>query len=306
MPFPASITRKSRMRPFLLLLVLLQLGACATRPPADDPEAVAEFEANNDPIEPWNRGVFAVNEAIDKAVLRPAAVVYRTLVIPEVRTGIGNVLGNLRSPVILLNDALQGETARFGDTLGRFLLNSTLGVGGIFDVAGEHFNMPPHTEDFGQTLAVWGVGDGPYLYLPLLGPSGARDLVGFGVDIASNPLTWVGGELWVTLGYIRTGLGFLNARESVIEAIDQVRATSLDPYATFRSAYRQLRLREITNGGQRPEPAAAFGTGIGVGPTINPQEPLTLPDMPAATPPAAPPPPATRPRTTPRRGAPAR
>jgi phospholipid-binding lipoprotein MlaA len=250
------------MRLLLCLVAGLALAGCATRPGADDPEALAEFEATNDPIEPWNRAMFQVNEGIDTLVLRPAAEAYRILLPQPVRLGVRNVLGNLRTPVILLNDALQGETDRFGTTLGRFLLNSTLGIGGIFDVAAEHFDLPGHTEDFGQTLAVWGVREGPYLFIPVLGPSNPRDVFGFGVDIATHPLTWVTGHPWEGIGYGRTAATAVDTREGLIEPIDEVRRTSLDPYATFRSAYRQIRATEIAN--TRRAPPAAFGTGLGV------------------------------------------
>lgn len=258
------------MRPSRLLAALLAaslLAGCATRPPADDPEAVAEFEANNDPLEPLNRVLFFVHEGLDTMFLRPIGEAYRLFVAPPVRTGVRNVLGNLRSPVILLNDLLQGEAERAGVTLQRFVINSTLGLGGVLDVAAER-GLPGHAEDFGQTLAVWGVREGAYLFIPVLGPSSVRDLTGFGVDIASNPFTWLvikPEDLGQLATGVRLGLTVADTRESLIEVIDAVRRESLDPYATLRSAYRQRRLNEITNGGQRPAPAAAFGTGFGVG-----------------------------------------
>ncbi|MCQ4162070.1 MlaA family lipoprotein [Roseomonas sp. GC11] len=256
---------RSLRRPLLVLAGFLALAGCATRPPASEPEALAEYEQTNDPLEPFNRTMYAVHDGIDTVLLRPAAQVYRFIIPQPVRGGIRNVLANLRSPVILLNDGLQGETQRFGTTLGRFLLNTTLGVGGIFDVA-KDFGLPAHGEDFGQTLAVWGVGEGPYLFLPVLGPSNPRDLAGFGVDIAANPTTWVianGNDTVQTLGYVQTGLTVLDAREGLIETLDSVKETSLDPYATLRSAYRQRRQNDIRNGGGQPSPA--LGTGLGAG-----------------------------------------
>ena len=136
--------------PLLLAALLPALGACATRPPADDPESVAEFRQNNDPIEPFNRGSYAVHQAIDRNVLAPVARGYRAVVPTPVRLGVRNVLANLRTPVILVNDVLQGEPRRAGDTLGRFVVNSTLGVGGIFDVAGNRLGVRGHAEDFGH------------------------------------------------------------------------------------------------------------------------------------------------------------
>jgi phospholipid-binding lipoprotein MlaA len=253
----------SRLPVVLALAAALALGACATRPDPTDPEAVAEFEANNDPIEPLNRAMYLVNDGLDTLVLRPAAEAYRIFLPPEVRTAIRNVLANLRSPVILVNDVLQGETQRAGTTAGRFLLNTTLGIGGLFDVA-KDFGLLGHTEDFGQTLAVWGLPEGPYLFVPVLGPSNPRDLTGAGVDLATNPFSWLsGGELIETVTISRTVVGGLDTREGLIEPLDALRAGSIDPYAALRSAYRQRRVNEISN--RSLESPAARGTGFGAG-----------------------------------------
>jgi phospholipid-binding lipoprotein MlaA len=242
----------------------LALTACAARPDPADPEAVAEFEATNDPLEPWNRGMYFVNDGIDTLLLRPAAEAYRIFIPPEIRTGVRNMLGNLRSPVILLNDVLQGETERAGNTLGRFVLNTTIGLGGFFDVA-TGFGLPPHGEDFGQTLAVWGVPEGPYLFLPILGPSNPRDLAGSGVDALSNPIGYITGDrLFDPVTLTRIGVQGLDTREGLIEPLDALRAGSIDPYATLRSAYRQRRASEISNPASPTAPTAR-GTGFGVG-----------------------------------------
>lgn len=253
-----------RLRLACLAVALATLAACATRPDPADPDAVAEYRAANDPIEPLNRGVYFVNEGLDTLVVRPAAELYRIVLPPEVRTGVRNVLGNLRTPVILANDLLQGEGARAQVTASRFVVNSTAGVLGLFDVA-KDWGLPAHTEDFGQTFAVWGVGEGPYLYLPLLGPSNPRDAAGSALGVAADPLSWVTGADGLLYG--RTAATVLDTRESLIEPLDQVRATSLDPYATIRSAYRQRRAAEIGNRGDAP--AAATGTGFGVGTGIS-------------------------------------
>ncbi len=229
-------------------LALAGLGGCATRPPADDPDALAEYHQTNDPVEPLNRTMYSVHQGLDEYLLRPVAVGYRAVVPTPVRMGLRNFLGNLRTPVVLANDILQGEPRRAGDTAGRFLVNSTLGIGGLIDVARDHFDLPPHNEDYGQTFATWGIGEGPYLFVPLIGPSNARDLVGFGIGIVADPFFWFGqGVVVEALGYSRVGATAVDTREGLIETLDDVQRTSLDPYATLRSGYRQRRAAEIGN-----------------------------------------------------------
>jgi phospholipid-binding lipoprotein MlaA len=225
--------------------VALTLSGCATPPPASDPDAVADFKQTNDPYEPANRVGYAINNGIDTVILRPLAVGYRYAVPEVVRTHVHNVLANLGSPVLLANDMLQGKPRRAGDTLMRGLINTTIGVAGIFDVA-EGWGYPAHDTDFGVTLALWGLPDGPFLFLPILGPSNPRDASGFGVDIALDPLTWVGKGATVTaLDVGRFGLAAVDARTAVLDDIDKIKATALDPYATFRSLYRQHRDSQI-------------------------------------------------------------
>lgn len=270
MPIPSRLARTALATALLLPL----LDGCAQRPDPSDPDAVAEFRQTNDPIEPFNRTMYSVHQGIDRVVLRPVAVGYREVVPQPVRTGVRNLLGNLRTPVILANDMLQGEPRRAGDTLGRFLINSTLGIGGIFDVANDWFKVPGHSEDYGQTLAVWGVGEGAYLFIPVLGPSNPRDLTGFGLGIAGDPLTWVGqGVVVDALTGTRAGATVVDTRESLIDTLDAVERESLDPYAVLRSAYRQRRNAEIRNSNDRVAPSAAGGTGFGVGTGVAPQAP---------------------------------
>lgn len=234
----------------LCCLAALALSACATRPPASEPEARAEFDANNDPLEPLNRALFFVNDGLDTLVLRPAAEMYRLFLPPIIRASVSNALANLRSPVIVANDLLQGETERARITVERFAINTTLGIGGIMDPA-TGLGRPRHSEDFGQTLAVWGAGEGFYLFVPGLGPSSLRDSIGFGVDILLDPLFWITlrpDSTDTAVRATRTAATVLSQREAVIETVDRVRRDSLDPYATFRSGWRQQRQREIRNG----------------------------------------------------------
>lgn len=225
--------------------LLLALAGCATPPPASDPEALADYRETNDPLEPTNRVLFRVNNGLDTAILRPVAVAYRDVVPMVVRTHTHDFLVNLSNPVTLVDDMLEGKPRRAGDTLMRLLINSTVGVGGIFDVA-SGWGYPHHDTDFGVTLAIWGLPSGPYLFLPLFGPSDPRDTVGLAADIAHDPFTWVGQGATVTdLYWARFGVSAVDARSSHIDDIDAVKKTALDPYATFRSLYRQHRASQI-------------------------------------------------------------
>jgi phospholipid-binding lipoprotein MlaA len=221
------------------------LAGCATPPPASDPDAVADYNEANDPLEPTNRFFFKVNNGIDTVILRPLAVGYRYITTPGIRTGVANVLANIGSPVQLSDDILEAHPRKAGDTLMRFVINTTAGVGGIFDVAKE-VGYPSHENDFGLVLATWGVGAGPFIYLPVLGPNSPRDAVGFGLDVAIDPFTWVGqGTVVQVLDYSRFAIGAVSAREALLDPIDQINKTALDPYATFRSLYRQNRASKI-------------------------------------------------------------
>jgi phospholipid-binding lipoprotein MlaA len=159
-----------------------------------------------------------------------------------------DLLVNLDLPITFSNDLLQGEPTRASQTLLRFMVNATVGVGGLFDPATAHFKMPYHAEDFGQTLGVWGVSGDPYLMLPVLGPSSPRDTVGRVGDIAMDPLTWIEFKqhIWWMGG--RQYMKVLDARARNIDTLEGLERDSLDFYATTRSAYRQYRANEIRNG----------------------------------------------------------
>lgn len=223
--------------PALLLCVLL--AGCATMPPNGPME--------NDPLEGFNRTMFRVTIAADKAVFRPTALVYRRVVPEPIRLSFRNFLANLNTPVILANDILQGEVDRAGITIVRAGINTTVGIGGLVDVA-TRWGYPRHSEDFGQTLAVYGVGEGFYLFIPILGPGNPRDLLGYAVDFLFDPLFYVqwGNEIYVP--YVRYGVDLLDVRERNIETLDEIERNSLDYYASVRSLYRQTRANEIRNG----------------------------------------------------------
>jgi phospholipid-binding lipoprotein MlaA len=246
------------------LFLAASLSACATTGD-NSPEARAEAERINDPFEIPNRFIFAVNRTVDMALLRPAAVFYRDWAPAPVKRGTRNVLDNLNEPVTAFNEVFQGEPGKAGETLARFVINSTIGILGIFDVASE-MGLERTKEDFGQTLGVWtkDYEGGPYLMLPLLGPSNPRDAIGLAVDYFWDPFNIVINKYGLeTLGYIRWGAAAVDGRARTIEVLDDLERNSLDYYAAIRSAYRQRRAAEIRNeGGGKPislRPAAEQG-----------------------------------------------
>jgi phospholipid-binding lipoprotein MlaA len=217
-------------------LTAVSLAGCATDP-----------SGQNDPYEHTNRSIFAFDQKLDHAVARPVAVFYNHAVPEFARDGIHNFLGNLDAPVTFGNDVLQGSPNRAGQTLGRIVINSTLGVGGLVDVAAK-MGIPRHDEDFGQTLGVWGAGEGPYLVLPLAGPSNPRDLSGEVVDYFMDPWTYIKFNNSSLYMGIRAGVGIIDVRARNVDNLDQIERTSVDLYATTRSLYRQHRNSEIHNG----------------------------------------------------------
>jgi phospholipid-binding lipoprotein MlaA len=193
----------------------------------------------NDPLEGGNRVMFGANQVLDKVLLRPVAVVYRGVVPDFAQDGVRNFMNNLNAPVIFANDLLQGETDRAGVTLARFGINSTIGLGGLFDVASE-FDLPYHDEDFGQTLGTWGLGEGPYLYFLVMGPTNVRDLTGFVVDRGLDPLTYVnwGDDELEYAPIARTALNVIDLRARNIDTLDEIERSSVDYYASIRTDSR--------------------------------------------------------------------
>jgi len=232
----------------MLALTSLVLVGCATAPDRNDAEAVSEYQEINDPAEPTMRAVFAFNQALDKGILKPVASAYRDVAPEKFRTGAHNFLNNLRTPVIFFNDILQGDFERAIATLVRFLINTTAGIFGFNDTAGD-LDLEFHDEDFGQTLAVWNMPEGPYLMLPVFGPSNPRDAIGRVVDFFIDPLNiWAknADEEWTIP--TRTALEAIDFRALHYETIEDLEKSSLDFYAAVRSLYRQRRIDEINNG----------------------------------------------------------
>lgn len=241
------------------------LAGCAT--PPSDPQARADFDAVNDPLEPVNRALFELHQLLDNFIFKPTSFFYTVLVPQPARMAVHNVLANLKAPVVLANDLFQGETGRAGETVQRFAINSTLGVLGVYDAADKWFGMPPHSEDFGQTLATWGSGEGPFLFIPVIGPTNPRDVVGLGVDSLLDPLNWY---LHNTdrdgIIYARAALNGLDNRAELLDTLDNLEKTSLDYYVTLRTVYRQRRVDEIANRkSQQPNVSPAISQAADAG-----------------------------------------
>jgi phospholipid-binding lipoprotein MlaA len=201
---------------------------------------------DNDPFEPVNRVIFALNDLLDTAVFDPISLVYTTIFPEVIRDHIGYVLRNLSEPIVLANNILQGEAQDAEDTLRRFLINSTVGVAGIFDVS-TSLDIPYKKEDFGLTLACWGFDAGPYIVIPILGPSNVRDAGGRIVDFVGDPVNWVAyfGDS-VFYSNSRTSAQIIDAK-SDSEIIAELKK-NIDPYATFRTWYSERRKHLIAKG----------------------------------------------------------
>ncbi len=196
-----------------------------------------------DPLEPFNRSMHSFNTALDKAVFRPVAKGYRYITPAGVRSRIGNISDNLKEPVNMLNAFLQGDFEQGMTSFWRFVLNTTVGIGGMNDVAATA-GLQRRSEDFGQTLGSWGVGKGPYLVLPIFGPSNPRDAVGMVADWFTSPWNYTIDD---TSDKIALGVAQgLVTRERLINPIDDM-YDSIDPYASFKSTYEQYRDAAVKN-----------------------------------------------------------
>lgn len=213
----------------------------------DGQEEKAEPQANAvDPLESVNRPVFKFNDAVDRAALEPVAKGYRSVTSQDVRTGVRNALDNLGAPNQFLNSVLQGDAEAAFGSFWRFAINTTLGLGGLVDVASQA-GLQVEEKDFGQTLGMYGVESGPYIVVPLLGPSNPRDLVGEVVDGVTNPFNYLAAPATVA---IRVS-DVVTQREKLLDTIAQIRETSFDPYSTIRSGYEQRRKHAIEQAKQK-------------------------------------------------------
>ncbi len=250
-------------RAALGMVFALSLSACVTLPPNSQ-------RAPQDPWESWNRGVYKVNDKLDRAVAKPVAKTYVRIVPSPIRTGVSNFFANLDTPTVMVNDALQGKFLAAANDLGRFILNSTVGLGGLLDPA-TPAGLARNDEDFGQTLGHWGVHPGPFVELPLLGPSDLRDAPAKLVDSYTHP------QQYVRNSYVKYGLylTYLVDKRAALLPLDETLNRVYDPYAFIRDAYLQRRAYLVSDGKATDEPL------------LDPGE-----DAPASdkTPPTAPPP----------------
>ena len=222
------------LRRSIVLVACTALVGCSSMSGTRDRE-------NNDPLEPMNRVVFNANDTIDASIIRPIAEGYRAVVPQFVRNRIRAFIDNLQEPRIFVNNLLQLRINDAAITFARFSFNSTFGLAGVFDVASGN-GLPRQTGDFGETLYMWGVDSGPYLVLPLLGPSNIRDAFGLAVDLYTTPPAHLfegSAGVWINVGVYAVS-GF-DLRSRNIETLDHIKANSLDYYAQFRSIARQYR-----------------------------------------------------------------
>jgi phospholipid-binding lipoprotein MlaA len=243
---------------FLLSGLLLLEGGCAAVP--TDPVARAEYRKTNDPLEPLNRKIFSFNLYIDRKLIKPIAQEYVRLLPQPARDSIRNFVSNLGEPLVFGNNVLQGHLGRARTTAFRFALNSTLGIAGLNDFASAH-RLRKQTGDFGQTFYTWGVGDGPYLILPLLGPTNSRDAVGQGAQAYLDPYRYVveNNRVPNVVAYSPAILGNIDKRARAIDTLNEIQREAIDYYASLRSLYTQDRAAQLRGDSLSPPPGADEG-----------------------------------------------
>jgi phospholipid-binding lipoprotein MlaA len=231
MKLPASLYRMALV---LLLGTALGLGGCATGPDRDP----------RDPLEPFNRAAYSFNELLDEVLLEPLARGYNYITPSPVNRGVTNFFNNLGDIRSALNNLLQFKIGRAFSDVGRVAINSTVGILGLIDVA-SNLNLPRYDEDFGQTLGAWGMGSGPYIVLPVLGPTTARDGVGIVADWFADPVNYIEDD---TVRYSLRGLNIVDTRADLLSASRVLSQAALDPYAFIRDAYLQRRQDMVYDG----------------------------------------------------------
>ncbi|HVW75715.1 MAG TPA: VacJ family lipoprotein [Rhizomicrobium sp.] len=229
-----------KLRVFGIIALALLAGGCAQDQAADDADATAV----SDPLEGMNRFFFDLNQRLDRNAGKPVATAYKQDVPQTVRGGLHNMLDNLGGPVNVANDLLEAQFENAGIAAGRFLVNTTIGVAGIFDVATD-WGMPAHNRDFGETLGGYGVPAGPYLVLPLRGSTDVRDFAGNYVDGFATPLHFVRYDGNNYVGWMKSTLGSMDNRSANLVTYEDIERGSVDYYATMRTLYMERRARLI-------------------------------------------------------------
>ncbi|MFP5223329.1 MAG: VacJ family lipoprotein [Acidobacteriota bacterium] len=239
------VSRSSLLLVLVLLSGLIALSGCAAKKAAQAPEAPedAGYPQIADPLEPWNRFWFGFNDAFYMGVAKPFSKGYTAILPKYARERIENAYSNLLFPARFMNAILQLRPDKASRELGRFIINSTFGLGGLYDLAATKPDMKPQQLDFGQTLGIWGVGHGFYLVLPILGPTSLRDTTGMVVDATAQPTTYFDAPYVLTIG-ISAG-GRINRLPEMLEIYEEIKRASLEPYIASRDAYAQLRHRMI-------------------------------------------------------------
>ncbi len=230
----------------LLSYKVIASDADQVRTDSEDFETTTIEDEIYDPFESVNRAIFSFNNVADRIVLEPISKGYKKLPSP-LQSGINNFLSNLRAPLVVVNQLLQGQGENAIQSSGRFILNSTVGVFGLFDVA-EKMGLEEKEEDYGQTLATWGIGDGFYIVLPLFGPSNLRDASGMVLTMLTDPINAYAvseGEAWLVP--MRTAANAVDQRSQIIDEVNALRDNSIDYYAAVRSSYYQNRNAAINN-----------------------------------------------------------
>ncbi len=243
----------NKLLQILLSLIIISLspnllGAAAdeVKTDSDDFETTIVEDEIYDPLEGINRAVFGFNNVADRAILEPVAKGYKKLPTP-IQSGLGNFIKNLKLPLVAVNQLLQGQGKNAVESTGRFFVNSTIGIFGLIDVA-DNIGLEQKEEDFGQTLATWGVGDGFYVVLPLFGPSNLRDTAGMVMTMMTDPVNAYAtsqGEAWAIP--VRTAVNAVDQRSKIIDEVNALRDNSVDYYAAVRSSYYQNRKAAIMN-----------------------------------------------------------
>ena len=253
----------------LFVASALITSGCAAQSQAPAQSAAAE-EDFHDPFEDTNRAIFDFNQKVDRTVLVPVAKAYRAALSDPLRESVRDFLNNLNAPLIFANDALQGNISLAKDTFVRFLLDSTIGMGGLVDVAGR-WGIPFHEQDLGVTLGVWGIAEGPYLVIPILGPSDPRDLFGTAAQGFGDPWNILASNhnlIWIV--FARGGVSGIDQRSRLIETLADIERTSLDYYATIRSVYRQRRAALIHRTHEKLPPNPSLSSNGGAVARANP------------------------------------